>query len=400
MDQLLYTALLFLLFFSTVNGHGSMVYPPPRNAIDHDLSPWNGSVPSGSLSGNVNSGWCVVPNSSAPISKSGARLSGMNGQACFWFSAGCSIGCNLCDGVTRGPIPNIPCKRPGDKTEMCARKMPVCDNGIKAPKLPREARTVNTDVEDGAENDYYMYSPWRAPGTAHVLDPCGVAGGVNGTAGSNPYGISYINTSHARAGDKGTNIRRRDTGVVWTAGDVVEVSWTINANHGGGYYYRLCKLPSDGSQLTEDCFQKTPLRFVGNTSFRWNGDRTTDEQIENVFVAVGTHPAGSTWAMNPVPRNDTAQTGASFAPKCKEVCTGCTEGGAPGCANCRCTGEWGVPNLEIVDNVALPWMLPAGDYVVGFRWDTEESNQVWSSCADVTIKAHPDFAEQATLAHI
>jgi len=278
--------------------------------------------------------------------------------------------------------------------------MPVCDNGIKAPKLPREARTVNTDVEDGAENDYYMYSPWRAPGTAHVLDPCGVAGGVNGTAGSNPYGISYINTSHARAGDKGTNIRRRDTGVVWTAGDVVEVSWTINANHGGGYYYRLCKLPSDGSQLTEDCFQKTPLRFVGNTSFRWNGDRTTDEQIENVFVAVGTHPAGSTWAMNPVPRNDTAQTGASFAPKCKEVCTGCTEGGAPGCANCRCTGEWGVPNLEIVDNVALPWMLPAGDYVVGFRWDTEESNQVWNSCADVTIKAHPDFAEQATLAHI
>ena len=100
--------------------------------------------------------------------------------------------------------------------------------------------------------------------------------------------------------------------------------------------------------------------------------------------------------MNPIPRNDTAQTGASFAPKCREVCSGCTAGGAPGCSNCRCTGEWGVPNLEIVDNVALPWMLPPGDYVVGFRWDTEESNQVWNSCADITIKAHPDFAEQQT----
>ena len=224
---------LFLFCFSGVNGHGSIVYPPPRNAIDYDLFPWNGSVPSVPLPSRVDSGWCIVPNSTAPISKSGAKLSGMNGQACFWFSAGCSIGCNLCDGITRGPIPNIPCKRPGDKTEMCARKMSVCDDGMKAPTLPREARTVNTDVEDGAEKDYYMYSPWRAPGSSHVLDPCGVAGGVTSwKAGPHPYGISYINTSNARAGDNGTNLKRRDTGVVWTAGEVVEVSWSINANHG------------------------------------------------------------------------------------------------------------------------------------------------------------------------
>ena len=30
--------------------------------------------------------------------------------------------------------------------------------------------------------------------------------------------------------------------------------------------------------------------------------------------------------MNPIPRNDTNQTGASFAPKCAEVCSGCTAG--------------------------------------------------------------------------
>ena len=35
-------------------------------------------------------------------------------------------------------------------------------------------------------------------------------------------------------------------------------------NHGGGYQYRLCALPEEGEfpELTEECFQKTPLDFV------------------------------------------------------------------------------------------------------------------------------------------
>ena len=38
-----------------------------------------------------------------------------------------------------------------------------------------------------------------------------------------------------------------------------KVGWGILANHGGGYSYRLCRV---GEQLTEECFQKTPLRSV------------------------------------------------------------------------------------------------------------------------------------------
>lgn len=66
---------------------------------------------------------------------------------------------------------------------------------------------------------------------------------------------------------------------------------------------------------------------MGNTVLRWNGDPDTDEEIETVLVSQGTHPNGSVWAMNPIPRNDTAQTGPSFAPKCNETCTGCVGGG-------------------------------------------------------------------------
>ena len=41
-----------------------------------------------------------------------------------------------------------------------------------------------------------------------------------------------------------------------------KVGWGILANHGGGYSYRLCRV---GEQLTEECFQKTPLRSDRNS---------------------------------------------------------------------------------------------------------------------------------------
>jgi hypothetical protein len=50
-----------------------------------------------------------------------------------------------------------------------------------------------------------------------------------------------------------------------------------------------------------------------------------------------------------------------------------------------CTSEWGPYNLEIVDMVAMPENIPPGPYIVGFRWDCEESNQIWASCSDIDI---------------
>ena len=43
--------------------------------------------------------------------------------------------------------------------------------------------------------------------------------------------------------------------------------------------------------------------------------------------------------------------------------------------------------MEIVDDVIIPEGLTAGEWVLGFRWDCEESHQVWQSCSDVTIAA-------------
>ena len=55
---------------------------------------------------------------------------------------------------------------------------------------------------------------------------------------------------------------------------------------------------------------------------------------------------------------------------------------------CQCSGEGvgDIPTLEVLDKVRLPANLTPGKWVVGWRWDCEESTQVWSSCGDVVIE--------------
>lgn len=49
----------------------------------------------------------------------------------------------------------------------------------------------------------------------------------------------------------------------------------------------------------------------------------------------------------------------------------------------------------IVDKVAVPKM-PAGEYVIGFRWDSEQTPQVWQSCGDVTIQESGEPSKPST----
>ena len=369
-----------LSFCGSTNGHGAVVWPPTRNAVDHDLAPWNGQTPEyPGPSVESMTGWCPVsaysqdlPGLQSARMASNPELSGKNGQACFWFSNGCAIGCAECDGSSRGPVPNNP---------RWNHTFPVCENNTaKATICDPKKRTVNRDAECGAVDDYYYYSPWRAPGSAPVFDPCGMAGGHKPPQGG--FGGIYVNTTHAKLGDRGTEVLPESASkVIWAAGSVYEVTWTIEANHGGGYQYRLAPKTE---QLTEELFQKIPLEFVGKQTLRYGGVRGKQLDIDGVYVSEGTSPPGSTWVMNPIPRNDAGQTRTGFTPPCAgsdipiEKCQGMTDGAGA------------TPELEIVDRIRIPGNLPAGDYVLGWRWDCEESNQIWQSCSDVTLTEAKD----------
>lgn len=367
MRQGLAVAAILTSLAPCANGHGAVTYPPPRNAVDKDLAPWNGPVPAKDPSVESHTGWC-------PVADPNGTVSGRNGQACFWFSNGCSIGCPTCDGTSRGPIPN-------SKDPNWARKFNTCNNKtVRATICDPELRTVNRGAECGAADDWYYYSPWRAPGSAPVFDACGMAGGHKPPDGG--FGGIYVNTTHAVLGNKGSEVLpAMPSGVLWASGDAVEVSWSIEANHAGGYQYRLA--PKSGP-LTEEEFQKMPLSFVGQQSLRWGGVNGTTISFDGWYVSEGTSPPGSTWVINPIPRNDEAQTGKGFTPRCKDPipiskCQGMTD------------GQSAVANLEIVDRVQIPSDLPSGEYVLGWRWDCEESNQIWQSCSDVTVVNNNHF---------
>ena len=247
-----------------VAGHGSVVLPRPRNTIDATLLPWShgfdhpNPTPRPGLPGA-----CPIANRS---STRGVGLSGALGQACFFFSNGCSIGCPRCDGVTRGPIPcshvhgssrsNCSGMRPlGHDT--CQRKMDVCGLNVSATICDRSLRTLNIDAPCGSETDWYYYSPWRRPGSAPVMDACGLAGGASQQAG---YGAQYKRTRFASQGDRGGQLPRTPRSFnqpepaqgsqpwLWTAGTPAEVSWAIAANRKFLGSIIVCSVPDAQSR--------------------------------------------------------------------------------------------------------------------------------------------------------
>jgi len=51
----------------------------------------------------------------------------------------------------------------------------------------------------------------------------------------------------------------REQRTTWESGGRTNVEWIAVANHAGGYSYALCPA---SAELTEECFEKTPLLFA------------------------------------------------------------------------------------------------------------------------------------------
>jgi len=296
-----------------------------------------------------------------------------NGQASFWYSQGCFIGCPECDHASG------------------RRQTDLCGLGQKAT-LPDYARSVNLNATIGSNLDIYKHNPWRYPGNAPVADACGLAGG-------------------APTGQNGTSLPHYPTGTQWKIGGEAEVTWQVRNNHGGGYAYRLCPA---SEPLTEECFQRHPLDFIpGKAALLFpDGGKMS---IDPVHVNVGTSPEGSTWARIPVaptmlgpmcipgPKDDPTAP-HSCATKNNPVtgtcgCTECPETPGSDCSRCdNCNEPAYAPYMYkgqpvegvsmvvgILDVLKVPEDLPAGDYVLGWRYDCEATAQVWSNCADITL---------------
>jgi len=242
--------------------------------------------------------------------------------------------------------------------------------------------------------DPYKSNPWRAPGSAFIHSPCGGAGG-------NPYGcpegsdeLQDCPGGGFSYGPFAEDFDFPDVKVTeWQRGSVVEAAWGIIANHGGGYSYRLCKVPEQGvSGITEECFQSTPLKFAGDKQWvQFGEDAMNRIEFQANYTDVGTTPAGSQWAKNPIPGCSTADGGwFDTTPECESG----TQFPAPA-PGLKGYGESvaapGVPTFmfSIGDYLQVPEDLDTGDYVLSFRWDCEQTSQVWTTCSSIKITDEP-----------
>jgi len=209
----------------------------------------------------------------------------------------------------------------------------------------------------------------------------------------------------------------------WTAGGVAEVGQgALWANHGGGYQWRLCSVAeftADGIK-NEECFQRSPLEYATSKSAIQFGvnhrmmNKTGGSRVEFDAVRVtgantdGVMPKGSTWTKFPVPNCGPEQEFNSLLQRCKqpthlhgkplalnfpEPAEGAYGYGSVFLNQLNNTDSETILEAQreitdhydftVVDTVKVP--EKEGRYVLSWRWDAEQTPQVWNNCALVDI---------------
>lgn len=256
---------------------------------------------------------------------------------------------------------------------------------------------LRTYMNAGGHDWTAGFGPWRSPGYAPIGSPCGLAGGGDtehdGNGARAPHGVKQGSDGR----DLPESIKTK-----WAAGTIQDVAFSIRANHGGGYAYRLCRKTGSSKDLTEECFQQDHLDFVGDTSWIQYGDNATNRTaIAATRTSIGTFPKGSQWTKNPIPACEGTSGGVGTpdcpAPQFDPPLPGlfgyggaaCFKGSAGAGGDCTKAQDeyWNAKfNFNVIDKVQIPAGLKQGEYVLSFRWDSEQTPQVWAQCADITMR--------------
>mmetsp|Transcript_2641 Transcript_2641/g.4825 ORF Transcript_2641/g.4825 Transcript_2641/m.4825 type:complete len:214 (+) Transcript_2641:183-824(+) len=212
-------------------------------------------------------------------------------------------------------------------------------------------------MPDVADNrDYPGMRPFAEPGqSVSNVGPCGQENYGNMVNWNQPHDNWGFNTV-----------------ATYNAGDVIDVEWCVSdaADHGGVYSYRICQddnivskfidpnyMPNEGDWADmEACFQAGILKC-------------SDVDGNNCYV----HPdcGGTGWGCE-YSSQEWFNCGPVDGGRCMSTSTGET---------CNVHGGTGA---ILRDKVKLP-MYTSNHTLMGFRWDCEDTTQLWVHCADIAI---------------
>jgi len=236
----------------------------------------------------------------------------------------------------------------------------------------------------------------------------------------------------------------------WKRGDIEDVAFALTANHGGGYSYRLCKTTATDQVTEECFQKNPLSFSGEKSWLQYGEFVPPQPRYEIplTVVSTGTYPAGSQWARLPIPAckvcDQGVECGSELPPNmtdvsgqipwggdffggkawidqvdCASLCSGASPEDNPGppvnangsqyglsdgrlCPPGLTQFEETVPGISgflanhtfpersliafsIVDKVVVP-NLPDGTYMLSWRWDCEQTAQIWQNCADIEIK--------------
>lgn len=319
-----------------------------------------------------------------------------------------------------------------------------------ADTLPAYARTWNRigdRLNASPLGDWNVFQPWRAPGKAVIEDPCGLLCDhcsdpddpsrpilFNGTA------LPPLSTPPTRW--KAGGVAEAAWALMVNHGGGYREKPALEPprphlsrspaapplvpphDHGAdpesdsrraapSTEYRLCK---KGQPMTEACFQAGALEFADRlTTIRYTNGSVPEFTIPAIDVREGVVPVGSTWRRDPIPAcacdaglncryngGTGRNTSLLWLEGWNQPYRNVTDG-PPGCvygtmfepawpqgyghiAERVDVGGGAQPTFdyEMVDRLRVP--MEKGEYLLSWRWDTEQKGQVWSACSDIVVE--------------
>ena len=150
----------------------------------------------------------------------------------------------------------------------------------------------------------------------------------------------------------------------YAQGQTIDVTWCVNADHGGVYSYRLC----DDPDIVKKFYEATPLT---------KAEQLAAEQCFQEGILRCDDVDGNDCGLEP---RCQADWGCAADPGKYFHCQGDYGG-----YSCKNTGESCQGGSVVRRKVKIPSDFNPGQTILSWRWDSDETTEVFAACADISI---------------